>query len=142
MTRIEETTLEVNKFFKKNNYQFLLDPSEDCLYYRIDLGLFPLCFQIEFFSKEQELSYPEEYCMMQSWIPLEEWEDEQITIHVENIDSLDTLINEEIEGIISKYKDYLRLINKVEKHISSIRDLFEELELDFNKDITFNSFLN
>ena len=142
MTRIEETTLEVNKFFKENRYQFLLEPSENCLNYSIDLGIFPLCFQIEFYDKEQELLYSKEYCILQSWIPIGEYGDNKISIYTECIDSLDTLINYEIESIISKYKDYLRLINKVEKSISNIRELFDELNLEFSNDITFSSFLN
>ena len=83
-----------------------------------------------------------EYCILQSWIPIGEYGDNKISIYTECIDSLDTLINYEIESIISKYKDYLRLINKVEKSISNIRELFDELNLEFSNDITFSSFLN
>ena len=141
MERIEEVTQAVNKFFKDNYINFELTPDYECLNYSIDLGTFPLCFQIEFWNKKDEELYSNEYCVLQSWIPLSDYGDDQITIEVENITSLEFLITE-IGSIIPKYQDYLRLINKVEKHISNIQDLFDELDIEFNKSINFNSFIN
>ena len=140
MTRIKETNKMVNQFFKNNHYHFELKISENTLNYSIELGLFPLCFQIEFWNEQDELRYLDEYCVLQSWIPLSDWGDEQIKIEIEEINSSESLIDE-IESIIPKYKEYLRVINKIEKHISDNKDIMSELELEYNKDIDFNSFL-
>ena len=84
-SRIEIVGETINEFFKDNHYHFELDEEEGCLNYSIDLGLFPLCFQIEFWDKEQEKLYPDEFCMLQTWIPLSDWGYDQINIGPGNI---------------------------------------------------------
>lgn len=139
-SRIEIVREYVNEFFKDNHYHFELDEEEECLNYSIDLGLFPLCFQLEFWDEEQEKLYPEEFCMLQIWIPLSDWGDDQINIEPGNIENLEVLMDE-IESSIPRYKEYLKTIGKIEKHITAIHELFDELELEYDENIDFRSFL-
>jgi hypothetical protein len=69
MNRLIETQKRVTNYLKDNNYLFECETfGEDMILYSIEQGIMTLKLQFEFYNKEQEEKYPDEYCILQAWV--------------------------------------------------------------------------
>ena len=140
MSRIEDSKKLIDTYLKTNKIFYIVSASEDILSYEIDGGTFPLCFQFEFFNEKQEMDYCEEYCVLQTWIPLSDYGEENLTYDTDTIKSIDDVIPELEQGLYF-YKEKLKIINTVERKIREIKEILKENEIEYHEDIDFKTFI-
>lgn len=140
MSRIIETKKLIDTFLKSEKIFYEVDSTEDMLIYTIEGGTFPLMMQFEFWNLKQELEFPDEYCLLQNWIPLSEYGDESVSFINSEISTIDDVISE-VEQCLDFYKEKLKIINKVERKIKEIKDLLEDSEIEFDNTIDIKTFL-